>query len=265
MRRVILAALLGVVVSAVPQAAWGITYGEADNGEHPNVGSFVVAYPDPDTGETVRLQLCTGTLVESDVVVSAAHCFLGILPGDEVYFTLDEVIDSDRDGFVDADITKLSGTSVVDPLAYSGGYNDPHDIAVFLLDSPVEDVKPAALPEADALKASQVKGSTFTTVGYGVVRETNRKGWQSFTDGWRREKVDQHLNSVTKAWATFSMNLATGNGGTCFGDSGGPHFLGDVVVSITVGGDSPCKATDKTYRLDTGSARQFLGQFVRLP
>ena len=126
--------------------------------------------------------------------------------------------------------------------------NDPHDIAVFLLDSPVEDVKPAALPEADALKASQVKGSTFTTVGYGVVRETNRKGWQSFTDGWRGEKVDQHLNSVTKAWATFSMNLATGNGGTCFGDSGGPHFLGDVVVSITVGGDADPVALRKAAK-----------------
>lgn len=265
MRRVILAALLGIVVSAVPHAAWGITYGEADNGRHPNVGSFVVAYPDPDTGETVRLQQCTGTLVEPDVVVSAAHCFLGILPGDEVYFTLDEVIDSDRDGFVDADVTKLSGASVVHPLAYSGGYNDPHDIAVFLLDSPVEGVEPAALPEAGALGDSQVKGSTFTTVGYGTVRETNRKGWQSFIDGWRRETVNQHLDSVTKAWATFSMNLATGDGGTCYGDSGGPHFLGDVVVSITVGGDRPCKASDKTYRLDTSPARQFLGQFVSLP
>ena len=261
----ILVALLGLVVSALPQAAWGITYGDADNGQHPNVGSFVVAYPDLDTGETVRLQLCTGTLVAPDVVVSAAHCFLGIVPGDEVYFTLDEVIDSDRDGFVDADVTKLPGTSVVHPLAYSGGYNDPHDIAVFLLDSPVENIEPAALPEAGALYAAHLKGSTFTTVGYGTVRETNRKGWQSFIDGWRRETVDQHLTSVTKAWATFSMNLATGNGGTCYGDSGGPHFLGDVVVSITVGGDRPCKASDKTYRLDSSSARQFLGQYVSLP
>lgn len=264
MRRMIVTAFLLLVVSAVPQAAWGISYGEADNGRHPNVGSFVVTYPDPDTNEIVRLQLCTGTLVEPDVVVSAAHCFLGILPGDEVTFTLDEVIDADRDGFVDDDLTELSGHAVVHPLAYNGGYNDPHDVAVFLLDSPVANVEPAALPEANALKAP-LKGSTFTTVGYGVVRETNRTGWQAFTDGWRRETVDQNLNSVTKAWATFSMNLATGNGGTCFGDSGGPHFLGDVVVSVTVGGDSPCKATDKTYRLDTSSARQFLGQFVSLP
>jgi len=37
------------------------------------------------------------------------------------------------------------------------------------------------------------------------------------------------------------------------------------VVSITVTGDSVCKATDKTYRMDTESARTFLGGFVELP
>jgi secreted trypsin-like serine protease len=67
------------------------------------------------------------------------------------------------------------------------------------------------------------------------------------------------------------MNQATGDGGTCYGDSGGPHFLGagstetDVVVSITVTGDTVCKATHKTYRVDTASARDFLDDFVDLP
>ena len=65
------------------------------------------------------------------------------------------------------------------------------------------------------------------------------------------------------------MNPSTGSGGTCYGDSGGPHFLGDsnLVVSITVTGDAPCRATDVTYRLDTPWARAFLGQFpgVSLP
>jgi hypothetical protein len=61
------------------------------------------------------------------------------------------------------------------------------------------------------------------------------------------------------------MNQATGDGGTCYGDSGGPHFLGSVVVSVTVTGDVWCKATDKTYRVDTKPARDFLAGFVRLP
>jgi hypothetical protein len=70
---------------------------------------------------------------------------------------------------------------------------------------------------------------------------------------------------------TLSMNVSTGDGGTCYGDSGGPHFLGagadetDVVASITVTGDAVCKATDKTYRMDTDSARDYLEAFVDLP
>ena len=67
------------------------------------------------------------------------------------------------------------------------------------------------------------------------------------------------------------MNMATGNGGTCYGDSGGPHFIHlkgvetNIVAAITVTGDAPCVATDKTYRMDTDSARSFLAGFVTLP
>lgn len=61
------------------------------------------------------------------------------------------------------------------------------------------------------------------------------------------------------------MNQATGDGGTCYGDSGGPHFLDGVLVSITVTGDVFCKATDKTYRVDSLVAREFLGRYVTLP
>ena len=106
---------------------------------------------------------------------------------------------------------------------------------------------------------------TYTAVGYGTVRTSNRTGPQAFQVGWRREKADQQLLSVTKAWATFSMNLATGNGGTCFGDSGGPHFEGDTVVAVTITGDAMCKATDKAYRVDTPWAQEFLSEFVALP
>ena len=61
--------------------------------------------------------------------------------------------------------------------------------------------------------------------------------------------------------------LRGGDGGICYGDLGGPHFLGDsgMVVSLTVTGDRFCRATDKTYRLDTPSARAYLDDFVTLP
>jgi len=67
------------------------------------------------------------------------------------------------------------------------------------------------------------------------------------------------------------MNPAHGDGGTCYGDSGGPNFLevGDsetnIVAGTTITGDFMCRATNVDYRMDTPSARSFLEQFVTLP
>jgi hypothetical protein len=61
------------------------------------------------------------------------------------------------------------------------------------------------------------------------------------------------------------------DGGTCYGDSGGPNFLGagadetNIVAGTTITGDSMCRATNVDYRMDTPSARGFLRQFVALP
>jgi hypothetical protein len=261
----LLAAVAALVVMLVPSSANAISYGVPDDGEHPNVGSFIGERTDPDSGEVTLFQLCTGTLIDVDVVLSASHCFSGLPPEiTAIWFTLDEVIDADRDGVVDNDVELLTGTARTHPLFGSGGQNNPYDIAVFLLDEAVVGVEPASIAALGTFDSTTVRQQTYTAVGYGAVRATNRQGPQSLQAGWRREQADQHLLSVTKAWATFSMNLATGNGGTCFGDSGGPHFSGDVVVSITVTGDAVCKASDKTYRLDTPWARAFLADYVTL-
>jgi hypothetical protein len=261
----VLTALVVGLVTGMQTSAQAITFGVPDAGEHPNVGSFVGEFTDPETGETSLFRLCTGTLIAEDVVLSASHCFSG-LPATitSITFTFDEVIDEDRDGVIDADVTLLSGTPVTHPL-FGHRANNPYDIAVFLLDDRVINVEPAPLAPAGMLDRAGLRDETFTAVGYGTVRSSIRTGPQGFEVGWRREKADQELLSVTQAWATFSMNPSTGNGGTCYGDSGGPHFLGDVVVAITVTGDAMCKATDKTYRVDTTWAREFLSAFVTLP
>jgi secreted trypsin-like serine protease len=148
-------------------------------------------------------------------------------------------------------------------------------VAVIVLDQAPPGITPARLPTAgllDELKASHVLRNTrFTSVGYGTVREVNTTGFQGILDNVDRNWVEQGYNSLTKAWLTLPMTLTTGDGGTCYGDSGGPHFIHlngtetNIVASITVTGDAPCVASDKTYRIDTESARSFLGNFVALP
>lgn len=150
--------------------------------------------------------------------------------------------------------------------------SDTHDIAVVLLDEAPAGITPAQLPTAgllDQLKAShQLLTQTFTAVGYGTVREDKTGGPHGFldSDGVRMYALQSALN-LEKAWLLLSMNPSTGSGGTCYGDSGGPHFLGssNIVVGITITGDRWCRATDETYRTDTAAARNFLKNYVTLP
>jgi hypothetical protein len=236
------------LISIAP--ASGITFGQPDGGEHPNVGALI------GTVDGESFQWCTGTLVGPRAFLTASHCLDGF---EDVDFTVsfDEVIDADADGLIDPTVVQLSGTPHTHPDYASGGNNNTFDVAVFLLDA-APGLEFAPLPAAGSLDARSVRSSVFTAVGYGTVRNTKRTGPASFELGTKRLKVDQTVNSVVKSWITFSMNPSTGNGGTCYGDSGGPHFLGDVVVSLTVTGDFNCRSTDKTYRLDTASARDFL-------
>lgn len=73
--------------------------------------------------------------------------------------------------------------------------------------------------------------------------------------------------SLEPAWLNLNMNFSTGYGGSCYGDSGGPHFYGDPdsnnLVATTIAGDTVCMAADKDYRLDIASAMSFLSGFTR--
>jgi hypothetical protein len=111
--------------------------------------------------------------------------------------------------------------------------------------------------------------ANFTSVGYGSFEPVNGPGGQQFLYDDSRNAASGSFNSLNKAWLRLSQNPTTGNGGTCYGDSGGPNFLGgtdsDLLVATTITGDTVCRSTNVDYRVDTASARQFLGRFVTLP
>ncbi len=261
-RRIALAALGSFVLLAASVRA--ITFGENDNRRHPFVGSLVLEF------QGTKFQLCSATLVSPTVVVTASHCLFG-LEEFPIWVTFDEVIDADADGVVDSGVSLHTGTGFVHPEFGLPGANDPHDVAVFILDAPVKMSRYGQLPSASLLDAADKQSARFTTVGYGTVRDDKTRSFASFELGTRRKMVTQEMLSLTQAWVQFSMNPSTGNGGTCFGDSGGPHFLGAgasetrVVVAVTVTGDRFCRAPDKAYRLDTPVARAFLQDFIKLP
>jgi secreted trypsin-like serine protease len=255
-------ALAIVVALMFPMApALAIVYGEFDNGQHPNVGAYVIKV------EGTYRRICSGTLIDSNTFLTAAHCVFAAdsrgVPRDETFVTFDEIVSQDS--------TFLRGIAIPDPRYGTGGTNDPNDIAVIELNHPVDGITPAQLPTLGLLDEmrSSLHDQPFTAVGYGAIRETTRTGPHGILPNLRRRKALQSFQSLTAAWLTLKMNQATGDGGTCFGDSGGPHFLGgydsNLIVSLTVTGDTVCVATDRTYRIDTVPAREFLSAFVALP
>jgi hypothetical protein len=157
------------------------------------------------------------------------------------------------------------GTFYGDP-RYNQSQSDPHDIAVVVLDKAIKGIAPAQLPRANSLSALS-SSQSFTSVGYGAYEVTNGPGGHRYLYDDVRQVATGTLNSTNPAWLRISMNPSTGNGGTCYGDSGGPNFLGttSIVAATTITGDAVCRSTNVDYRLDTPSARSFLGQYVALP
>jgi V8-like Glu-specific endopeptidase len=244
------------LATVTPAAA--ITYGQPDGNRHPNVGALVGTF----NGQTYPY--CSGTLISPTVFLTAAHCDLslhGFGTSPRVYVTFDSAYTSR---------SKLyQGTFWRDP-AYNQAQSDPHDIAVVVFDNPIRTLTPARLPTLGQLD-SLSQGQPFTAVGYGGQEPVNQPGGPVIGYLDTREYAVSSLNAVNPAWLRLSQNPATGDGGTCYGDSGGPNFLGagatetNVIAGTTITGDALCKATNVIYRLDTTSARTFLARFVTLP
>jgi secreted trypsin-like serine protease len=248
MRRVVVTTVL-LASLAMSAPAGAITDGGLDGQAHPNVGGLVAATQYSDG----TWLYCSGTLISPTVFLTAAHC----AEGDRVRVSFDTA-------YQDGDKV-YTGTFHGDPL-YGSSQSDPHDIAVVVLDKAVKGIAPAKLPRADSLSALS-SSQSFTSVGYGAYEVTNEPGGHSYLYDDVRRVATGTLNSTNAAWLRISMNPSTGNGGTCYGDSGGPNFLGstDIIAATTITGDSVCRSTNVDYRLDTASARSFLGQYVTLP
>lgn len=254
MKRLIIAAVLLASLGLMAPAN-AIVYGRPDGNRHPEVGALLAtkAYSDG------TWEACSGTLISPTVFLTAAHCDLGV---NRVAVTFDSVYDA-------ATGTTYWGTWHKNP-GYNQRQSAPGDIAVVVFDQAVNGITPALLPPAGSLSGLP-RGTKFTSVGYGAQSVTRGPGGLTYHYADIRYFGVGSLDTVTPSWLRISGNPATGDAGTCYGDSGGPNFLGAgddetrIVAGTTITGDAICRATNVDYRLDTPAARSFLADYVPLP
>ena len=247
----LLALAAATAALAVPSAQ-AITYGQPDGNLHPQVGALVGTFS-WGTGP-----YCSGTLISPTVFLTAAHCE----EGDVVCVTFDATYTSK---------SKLyCGRWYAHP-DYDWTQDNPNDVAVVVFDKPIRGITPAEVAELGLLDSMKAAGTltqstAFTSVGYGALESSPPHGTGSFTYLDQRAYSVGYFNALSPGYLRLSQNPNTGSGGTCYGDSGGPVFLGDtnIVVAITTTGDVFCKATNVDQRLDIESVQAFLSQFVAL-
>ena len=264
----LLIALLTGALLLVPRKASAITYGFVDsNNTFRNTGAFIVK--SPSTGEI--FPICSGTMITTNVFLTASHCTAffeqDLAPkGYTAYVSLDQSIPF---GSLTSNKTALLAVAhVVTNPNFNQSQSDSGDIGVLILDKNVRGVTPAVLPACgllDQLVAQNgLKNAVFTAVGYGVQNRVVGGGVPFFQDlnPIPRMFSFSSFNSLNGGYLRLSQNPSTGNGGTCFGDSGGPNFLTvngqQTLVAITITGDSVCRSTNVDYRLDIASAQGFL-------
>lgn len=264
---VLAAVIAAIAVNSVP--AFAITDGAADGNGHPYVGLMVAK----DANDT-PLWRCSGTLLSPTVFLTAGHCTAAPAASAVLYF------DQGPIPFGSWDRLGPCGSATGYPCtgdATGSVHTHPdynraafflRDLGVVVLDAPMTMTTYGRLPPPDSLDALKVgRKTTFTAVGYGLQ--------QSFPDaaGWKdvayrtRMYATPHLVQINGGIVgDFSLLLSNNanTGGTCFGDSGGPNFLGDtnIVAGVTSFGlNGTCGGTGGVFRMDRSWSLSFLAGF----
>lgn len=257
---VLLSVIAILAVAVFPVGA--ITDGELDGDGHPYVGIMVAQ--DANGNPMWR---CSGTLLSDTVFLTAGHCTEAPAAHVEIWFYNNEA-DVRANGYPFTG--QVGGTPYTHP-DYNPNAFFVRDVGVVVLDEPFASPNGVygqlpTLNQLDALKTKRgLQNTTFTAVGYGL-QQINPVFVQSRLD---RMVATPHLIQINVPGFTGDFSLLLSNnhstGGTCFGDSGGPNFLGDsnIVAGVTSFGiNGNCAGTGGVFRMDRSWSLDWVSSFL---
>jgi len=261
MKRVLFTSVfvLALVLSLVGTAS-AVTDGYEDGDGHPYVGLMVASI-----GGAPQWR-CSGTLISPTLFLTAGHCTFGA-DHVEIWFDAD-VTNAAAHGY------PFTGDVGGTPYAHPD-YNDSafflFDLGVVVLDEPVVMSEYGVLPGLDQLDALKTQRGqqdvTFTAVGYGLQKSfPDAASWknQSFRIRMVAEPRLIQINGGLVGDFSILLSNNANTGGTCFGDSGGPNFIGSSnvvggVTSFAMNGN--CAGTGGVYRIDRADDLDWLATF----
>jgi Trypsin len=117
----------------------------------------------------------------------------------------------------------------------------------------------------DDLKASgAIDDQLYLNVGYGTHEKQQGGGPPTFPFTGNREFSWSTYAALNKDVLHLHQHENRDEGGTCYGDSGGPTFREGIVVAVVSTGDVPCWSTSVNTRVDTQEAHDFLAPYLAL-
>ncbi len=239
-----------------------ITYGSLDGNSHPAVVLIVMDI----AGEPAFR--CSGTLIAPKVVLTAGHCAgePGEFSGMRVFTESD--VQNGNNNYPFAGPNTIEATEWHSHPLFTEAQFYRHDVGVVLLS---RGVKLSAsdygkLPPVNQLDALQPSSSTrFTAVGYGLQKINpvfiEAEKVRMFAEPWL---VQINTPGFTGDFSLLLSNNAS-SGGTCFGDSGGPNYVGsgNVIAGVTSFGlNGTCGGTGGVFRLDRKNVLDFVNQYL---
>lgn len=269
MKKATIALLLTLILmfSTVGMAS-AVTDGELDGEGHPHV---VLLLMEVNNAPAFR---CSGTLLSATVLLTAGHCTNNF--PDSPYTGMRVFTESDVDG--GNNNYPFAGPNAVEAVSwaahplYETGPFFLHDVGVVILEEPGVVLNEygtlPSLNQFDSFKPKRGEKITFTSVGYGLQESFPTPA--SFLASNTRTRYVAHPKLIQingGIVGDFSMLLSNNHhtGGTCFGDSGGPNFLGDsnLVAGITSFGlNGNCAGTGGVFRTDRADVLEFINSYL---